>query len=144
MEATEKSSTRRILIWSVPIVLAHFLAVVWHLLLLVKVQPDTPGFLPPLLILINLFPVAGLVAFAKGFPKFGGIMIIIPLGVALVAGVYAHFLSLGADNVLRMPPGELRLSFQVSAALLVVLEGLGCWVGLRMLANAPMKQAHWT
>jgi len=134
MELTKSNSARKLLLWSVPIVIGHFVAVVWHLLLLVKVQPGTPGFLPALLIGINLLPVAGLAAFVKGFPKVAASMITVPLGIALVIGAYSHFLSPGTDNVLRMPPGELRVPFQVSATLLVVLEGLGCWVGLRMFA----------
>jgi hypothetical protein len=132
MEATEKSSSRRILVWGVPIILAHFLVVVWHLLLLLRVQPDTPRFLPPLLIVINLFPVAGLLFFVKRFHKLAGCMITIPLAVALVMGVYAHFLTAGADNVFRMSPGGLRLPYQTSALLLVVLEALGSWLGVRM------------
>ncbi len=75
----------------VPIVAGHFLAVLWHLRLLIKVEPSTPAFLPPLLVLINLLPVAGLVALAKGLHRLAAIMISVPLGVALVIGVYAHF-----------------------------------------------------
>jgi hypothetical protein len=117
MEPTNADSTRKLLFWSAPIVLGHFVTVIWHLLLLVKVQPSTPRFFPPLLILFNLFPVAGLVAFAKGFRKLAGSMIILPLAIALVIGTYAHFLSPGTDNILRMPSGDLRLSFQISAVV---------------------------
>ena len=60
-------------------------------------------------------------------------MITIPLAIALVIGLNAHFLASGADNVLRMPPGEWRLPFQISAVLLVCLEALGCCIGLRAL-----------
>ena len=82
MEPTNANSTRKLLLWSLPIVLGHFVAVIWHLLLLVKVQPSTPRFFPPLLILFNLFPVAGLVALAKGFLKLAGSMIILPLAIS--------------------------------------------------------------
>lgn len=141
MEPTNADSTRKLLLWSAPIVLGHFVAVIWHLLLLVKVQPSAPRFFPPLLILFNLFPVAGLVALAKGFRKLAGSMIILPLAIALVIGTYAHFLSPGTDNVLRMPSGDLRLSFQISAILLALLEALGCWIGLRIFAPMTVKGA---
>ena len=63
--------------------------------------------MPPLLILVNLLPLAALVALANGFRKLAAAMITVPLGIeALVVGVYSHFLSPGTDNVLRMPPGE--------------------------------------
>src|SRR5665213_102235 len=101
MEPTKADSPRTVLLWSAPIVVGQFIAVVWHLLLVVKVQPDFPRFAVPLLILVNLVPVAGLVAFAKGFPKLAGSMIILPLAIALIIGTYAHFLSPGTDNILR-------------------------------------------
>ena len=99
MEPTNADSTRKLLLWSAAIVLGHFVAVIWHLLLLVKVQPSTPRLFPPLLIVFNLFPVAGLVALAKGFRKLAGSMIILPFAVALVIGTYAHFLSPGTQHI---------------------------------------------
>jgi len=141
MEPTSADSTRKLLLWSVPIVLGHFVAVIWHLVLLVKVQPSTPRFFPPLLILFNLFPVAGLVALAKGFRKLAGSMIILPLAIALVIGTYAHFLSPGTDNIFRLPSGDLRLSFQISTMLLALLEALGCWVGIHIFARSSARPA---
>lgn len=125
---------QRLLLWGIPLVLAHYVVVIWHVALLVKVQPGFPRLAILLLLLINLFPIAGLFVFAKGFPKLAGSMIIISLGIALVIGGYTHFLSAGSDNVLRMTPSELRLPFQVSAVLLAILEALGCWVGFRIFA----------
>jgi hypothetical protein len=52
-----------------------------------------------LLILFNLFPIAGLVALAKGLSKLAGSMITLPLSIALVIGTYAHFLGPGTDNI---------------------------------------------
>lgn len=124
---------RRPLRWGAPVVAGHFLVVLWHLGLLVKVQPETPGFLPPLLIAINLLPVAGLLTFAKGFPRLAGILITVPLGTAFVIGAYSHFLSSGSDNVLHMAPRGMTFWFQASAVLLAVLEGLGCAAGIQML-----------
>jgi hypothetical protein len=141
MQATRNDSNRSLLLWSAAIVVGNFLAVVWHLVLLIKVQPSTPGFLPRLLILLNLLPIAGVLVFAKGLPRLAAGAILLPLSVGLVIGAYSHFLSSGSDNVLRMPPGPLRLTFQLSAMLLVILEGLGCWVGFRMLTYVPMKRA---
>jgi len=66
-------------------------------------------------------------------------MVAVPLAVALVIGAHSHFLSFGTDNVFRLPPGEFRLSYQISAVLLVSLEALGCWIGYQMLPNATGK-----
>jgi hypothetical protein len=140
VEPIKADSRRILLLWSASIVVGHFIAVIWHLLLVVKVQPGFPGFAPPLLILVNLFPVVGLVALAKGFTKLAGSMVTLPLAIALGIGTYAHFLSPGTDNILRMQPGNLTLPFQISAVLLVLLEALGCWVGIRMFAHMSVRR----
>lgn len=141
MEATKADAPRTLLLWSAPIVVGHFIVVVWHLLLVVKVQSGFPRFAVPVLLLVNWVPVAGLVAFAKGFPKLAGSVITLPLAIALVIGICAHFLSPGTDNVFRMSPGDLRLPFQISAVLLVLLEALGCWVGIRIFLRSSVQRA---
>ena len=108
---------------------------------LVRVQPGTPSFLPPILILVNLLPVVGLIVLANGSQKLAATLVTVPLGVALVVGFGAHFLSSGNDNVLHMPPGALRLSFQTSAVLLMVLEAAGVLLGLQMFRLGKQKTA---
>jgi hypothetical protein len=71
--------------------------------------------------------------------KLAGSLIILPLAIALVIGTYAHFLSPGTDNISRIPAGYLTLSFQISAVLLVLLEALGCWVGIRIFAHLSAR-----
>jgi hypothetical protein len=141
MHAAENPFTRLLLVWSVPVVVGHFLVVLWHLSLLVRVDSHTPRFLPPLLILINLIPLAGLFVFARGFFKLAAAMIAIPFAVALVIGGYSHFLSSGSDNILHLAPGEFTLSYQISAVLLVLLEAMGCWIGVQMVAK-PKTSSH--
>lgn len=133
METTKPDFTHRLLLWATVIAVGHFVVVLGHLWLVVRVQPSFPRSAVPWLILINLLPIGGALGLAKGYRKSAAFLIAIPLGVAFVIGTYSHFLSPGTDNVLRMAPGELTSPFQVSAVLLVVLEALGCWVGLRTL-----------
>lgn len=142
MEARREDSARKLLILGGAVTTAHFLLTLWHLFLLVKTQPDTPKFLPPILILVNLLPVTGVAVFAKGFPTIAAAMIAVPLGVALAVGGYSHFLSPGSDNIFHMPYGTLTLTFQASAILLLLLEILGCWIGIRMFTHAFWKKNH--
>lgn len=79
MQPAKKDPTRSFLLWTGAIVVVHFIVAVWHLWLVVKTQPGFPGFAIPLLILVNLFPVVGLLAVAKGLPKLAGSMIAIRL-----------------------------------------------------------------
>ncbi len=123
---------RKLILWGSLVAAANLIAVIWHVRLLVRVQPGFPTFAIVLLILANLLPVGGVFAFAKGLRKSAAVMVVVPLAVGFLIGGYTHFLSHGSDNVLRMPPGELTFAFQISAVLLEVLEGAGCWVGVRI------------
>lgn len=119
------------------LVLSHLGVVIWHLLLLLRVQPGTPRFALVLLIGVNLIPVMALVAFGRGHYTLAGWMIILPFGVALAIGGHTHFLSSGSDNIFRMPQRPWRVPFQVSTVLLALLEALSCWVAVRMLSASP-------
>lgn len=136
LQATTKSrttdSTRSLLAWGAVVVMAHFLVVAWHVVLLVKVQPGFPALAIVALLLVNLVPIAGVAAFAKDARRLAAVAVVIPLATGLIIGGYSHFLTSGSDNVFRMPGGGLTLSFQVSAVLLAILEALGCWLGVRM------------
>ncbi len=132
MQPGKAESRRKLILWGGGIAAANFVAVVWHVTLLVKLRPSFPTSAIVLLLLVNLLPVAGVLAFAKEFGKSAALMMILPLAIALVIGGYSHFLSPGSDNVLRMPPGELTLPCQASAVLLESLEAMGCWVAVRI------------
>lgn len=126
---------RRLFFWGASVVAAHFAVVLWHLVVLLRADPGFPMLGGVMLVLINLLPIAGVVAFAKGANKLAASLIVIPLAVALFIGGYTHFLSSGSENVLRMPSSGLTLEMQISAALLAVLEALGCWLGVKMLSR---------
>ena len=137
MQSGATNQERKLIVWGTLFVLGHYAVVVWHITLLVKVQPAFPAIAVLMLLLGNLIPVAGLVVFAKNLPRVAGTMILVPLGTALVIGGYTHFLTPGSDNVFRMPSGGLTLPFQVSAIVLALLEALGCWVSIRMFLFMP-------
>ena len=133
MDTTRPEFFHRLLLWATAIALGHFIVILVHLWLVVRIQPSFPRSAIPGLILVNLLPVAGALALGMGYRKLAALLIGIPLLIGFLIGTYSHFLSSGTDNVLRMAAGELTLPFQMSAVLLVLLEALGFWVGVRTL-----------
>ena len=131
MQTTEPDFIHRLLLWATVIALGNFVVVLAHLWLVVKIQPDFPKSAIPWLILVNLLPVSGVIAWKKGNRTLASKLIATPLAVGYVIGVYSHFLSPGTDNVFRIAAGELTLPYQVSAVLLLLVEALGLWVGVR-------------
>jgi hypothetical protein len=133
MQAAKTAFSRPLLFWGIPVVVGHLLVVLWHLFLLVKVEPNT-ALIPASAFGPNQCNSCG--GAVRGFFTLAATMVAVPLAVALVIGAYSHFLSSGGDNIFRLPPGEFRLSYQISAVLLVTLEALGCWIVYQMLRNA--------
>lgn len=133
MQTAKPDFIHRLLLWAAVIVLGNFVVVLAHLWLVVRIQPDFPKSAIPALILVNLFPAVGVLALRKDYRKLAAILIASPLAVGFVIGTYSHFLSSGTDNVFRIAAGELALPYQVSAVLLMLIEALGLWVGVRTL-----------
>jgi hypothetical protein len=98
-----------------------------------RVHPGSFG-LPFVLIIaaVNVIPILGWVLIRKGTIRAAW-LILLPLGVALVVGLYGHFLHFGPDNVFLIPPSTFALSFRLSAVILIIIQILGCSLCSRIL-----------
>ncbi|MCA1717367.1 MAG: hypothetical protein LC781_11230 [Actinobacteria bacterium] len=56
---------------------------------------------------------------------------------ALIFGLVFHFLVSGPDNVFTLNPGAGREAFRFSAALIALVEALGCVAGIWALSKLP-------
>jgi hypothetical protein len=79
-------------------------------------------------VLVNLVPFTAVILLWTRFRRFTGWLLLVSLGVGLLIGTYEHFLSPSPDNVFHMAQGEWTLQFRITAVLLIILEGLGCWI----------------
>jgi hypothetical protein len=71
--------------------------------------------------------------------RYGGELLIATMGGALIFGLVNHFVLESPDHVSQVADGPWRLPFQASAALLLVLEAVGVWIGGLVIAS---KQAR--
>ena len=128
---TSTHSTVRLRTFVLAVVVSHGCVVIWHLFVVAKIQPSllTPAFVV-FLGTINLLPFLAVSLLNTRFRPLAGWLLLIPLGLALIAGLISHFFSAGPDNVFRIPAGTWTWSFRVSAVLLVLLETIGCWLAV--------------
>jgi len=132
---------RKLCRYAVLVVLAHAVVVFWHLELLARRDAALKVDQVPLFAaLANIIPLIALISLWAHFPKLGAWLLLF-LVVPLAIGGYSHFLSPGSDNVFRMADGELTFAFRISAVLLLVLEFLGCWLGIRILRRSSLSVA---
>jgi len=76
--------------------------------------------------------VAALLLLVK-LPRAGGLLLSFSMAGSLVFGLWNHFLIPGADNVGSTPSAGWGLTFQATAALLLLTEALGCAAGITLL-----------
>ena len=116
-------------------VAANFALVLWHLALLQHVYPPGPGFnIPTLGITVGVCSLAGVLMLWTRFAKFAACFIIALLLIALVTGGGEHFVFPGPFNVFYLTPNDWAAQFDVSAALLAVVEIVGLWLAFRVIA----------
>ncbi len=122
----------RLRLYGTVIVLANCGVIVWHLLILARLHSMlSDGQILLIAILVNLIPFTALLLLWTRFRKIAGWLLLASLGIGLLIGTYEHFLSSSPDNVFRMAPGEWTLQFRITAVLLMIVEGLGCWIGVK-------------
>lgn len=84
--------------------------------------------------------VAGFLLLVK-LPRAGGLLLAVSMAGALLFGVYYHFIAISSDHVAHLPaagPGEWKMIFQTTAALLAATEVMGAWAGV-WAARAPSE-----
>jgi hypothetical protein len=122
----------RLPLYGTVIVLGHCGVVVWHLLMLARLHSMLSSSQILLIAsLVNLIPFTAVILLWTQFRKIAGWLLLVSLGIGLLIGTYEHFLSPSPDNVFRLAQGGWALQFRITAVLLVLIEALGCWIGVK-------------
>lgn len=113
---------------------ANLATVIWHLWLVVKLQPDTPvAKYVRLGSIVAVLTLVGLALLWTGWQKAGATVLGIMFAIGFVIGTPEHYLVAGPSNVFDVGVGAWTLLFKTSAAVLVVLEIAGMFTSGRML-----------
>lgn len=118
------------------IIAAHCVAAVWHLVLLARIFPTPDNgttWLP--IVFVSAAHLGLSVVWWTVSIRLAGWVLLVLLSTALGAGVYEHFLSPGPNTIFRVPPTNWTAAFRASVFVLLVLEILGCWLGLRSVRS---------
>lgn len=116
------------------IVIAHWIAAVWHLFLAAKVLPAPNNNVSwRAITLITFGHLAVSIALWKLSDKLSRLVPLIFFLAALGADLYEHFLHASANNVFMVASGDWTSGFEASVFALLVLEILGCFLGILLL-----------
>ena len=83
-----------------------------------------------ILSLIYVAPVVAAALLWTRYQRVGAWLLFASMAGSLVFGLAYHFLIPGADNAFTLQPGAWRTTFQVSAALVLLLQAIGSVVGV--------------
>jgi len=124
----------RLPLYATLLVLAHCPVVIWHLLVLSRLQSGlTTGRALFFAALVNLIPFAAAALSWTRYRRIAGGLLLLAFGFAFCVGAYEHFLNPGPDNVFTMARGEWTLPYQVTAFLLVLFQAVACWLGVQLI-----------
>jgi hypothetical protein len=134
--------TRRCML-TLLVVGAHWMVAVGHLFLAAKVLPAPNNNVSWLAItLITLGHLAVSIALWKLSDKLSGLVSLIFFLAAMSADLYEHFLHASANNVLMVAPGDWTARFDASVFVLLALEIVGCWLGIRLLGGRTRSDSQ--
>ena len=106
---------------------AHMLA---HLQLGVALAPSQDIFVS---LVIVSSPIAAAVLVRTPLRRIGANLLIGSMAGAFVFSTYFHYVLVSPDHVAHLPEGELQWLFRLTAASLLVAQGLGVTIGVLMM-----------
>lgn len=112
------------------IVLTHAAATLPHAIAHQAIPVPTPPLQSAFIAVVIV--VAPLVAAALLWTRLehlGARLLLASMTGSLAFGLYYHFVAPGPDHVSQVPADGWGMLFRVSAVLLLVTEGAGCWIG---------------
>jgi hypothetical protein len=91
-------------------------------------------------IVIFLIPIIATILLWTQFDRIGSWLLLSSIAGALLFGIYNHFIAISPDHVSQVSFAGWGLLFQVTAILIVIVDGLGSGFGVWALRNMQQKE----
>jgi hypothetical protein len=124
------------------VVIAHWIVAVWHLFLAANILPAPNNHVSGLaIVLISSGHLCVSIALWKLSDKPSGLVLLMFFLAAAGADLYEHFVHASLNNVFMVASGPSTAAFDVSVFVLLVLEILGCFLGILSFGGWPHPKA---
>lgn len=123
------------------IVVMHIIVNVMHGLAHEKI-PVATSVLQDLFIAIVVFPIPIIAAILlwTQFYRIGSWLLLGSTAGTLLFGIYNHYIVISPDHVSQVSFTGWGVIFQVTAFLLLIVDGFGCWISIEALKAEPEKE----
>ncbi|MBE9016564.1 hypothetical protein C7Y66_09435 [Chroococcidiopsis sp. CCALA 051] len=90
--------------------------------------------------IVVLAPIVATILLWTPFQKAGSWLLLGSMTGALLFGVYYHLIAVSPDQIFQIPLTGWGILFDITAILLVFVEGLGCGVGVWAWKTLQQKE----
>ncbi|GAA6617137.1 hypothetical protein [Scytonema sp. NUACC26] len=84
-------------------------------------------------IVIFLIPIVAAVLLWTPLYRIGSWLLLCSIAGSLLFAIYNHLIVISPDHVSQVSFEGWGLLFQVTAILILIVDGFGCWIGIRAL-----------
>ncbi|QLE44981.1 hypothetical protein FD723_30680 [Nostoc sp. C052] len=81
-------------------------------------------------IVIFLTPIIAAVLLWTQFYHLGSWLLVSSIAGSLLFGIYNHFIVISPDHVSQVAFAGWGILFQITAIVILIVDGFGCWIGI--------------
>lgn len=124
------------------VVLAHWVVAILHLFIVARMLPAPENHVSWLgMVLLSCLHLGVCAALLALSPKYTGLVSLLFFLAAMTADLYEHFLHASANNIFMAPRSPWTFWFDASVFVLLALEILGCFFGIRWLSGRMRNES---
>ncbi|MEH2462165.1 hypothetical protein [Nostoc sp.] len=104
--------------------------------------PVTLSLVQSLFVGIVIFPIPIIAAVLlwTQFYRIGSWLLLSSIAGSLLFGIYNHLIVISPDHLSQVSFADWGLVFQITAILILIVDGFGCWIGIWALKT--IRQAE--
>ncbi|WP_298907278.1 hypothetical protein [uncultured Nostoc sp.] len=104
--------------------------------------PVSLSLLQSLFVGIVIFPIPMIatVLLWTQFYRIGSWLLLSSIAASLLFGIYNHLLVISPDHLSQVSFAGWGLLFQITAILILIVDGFGCWIGIWALKTIQQPE----
>ncbi|MEH2465375.1 hypothetical protein [Nostoc sp.] len=104
--------------------------------------PVSLSLLQSLFVGIVIFPIPMIAAVLlwTQFYRIGSWLLLSSIAASLLFGIYNHLLVISPDHLSQVSFAGWGLLFQITAILILIVDGFGCWIGIWALKTIQQPE----
>ena len=127
--------------YGIAIAVIHAIANGLHGLAHIKI-PVALSLVQSLFVGVVIFPlpiIAAILLWTQ-FYRLGGWLLLGSLAGSFFFGLYNHFIVISPDHVSQVAFVGWGMLFQITAVLILIVDGLGCWISIQVLKTSQQPE----